>query len=203
MRGHGSVWQRAAGAGAGSLHTERAMVWNLVALEPDAKRWLALRPILGQLGYRAVAVRDVCAVASLLVSFEVPMLLIRPIGDLQEHSRLIALIRKLGTRVFVTAEIAQPQILSQYYALGEQARTVRADPLAVASDLVRQARERVELLPTAPPFDASASPANDAPIPYRESTERAPGRPLSEPDHVATDAFPPHSALRAPVASSA
>lgn len=175
------------------------MVWNLVALEPDAKRWLTLRPILSRLGYHAVAVQDVRAVESLIDAFDIDIALIRPIGSLQEHARLAGLVRETGTRVFVTAELARPQVLSQYYALGDQARTVRLDAVALATDLVRHARERVDLLPPVPPFDADRGAANDGPVPWpSETTERAPTRPQGKADCIETSRL---MSIRAPGAA--
>ncbi|MEM6994535.1 MAG: hypothetical protein AAF721_28725 [Myxococcota bacterium] len=161
------------------------MVWNLVALEPDSNRWLVLRPALGQLGYRAVAVDNVRALESVLDAFDVDAVLIRPIGDLEEHTRLVARLKRMGTRVFVTAEIRRPQILSLYYALGDQTRTVRPAPLAVGTDMLRHARQRVDQLPPVPEFGQGTTAANDPPlVRLDETTEREPSKPALHADRV-------------------
>ncbi|MBL4687171.1 MAG: hypothetical protein JKY37_21420 [Nannocystaceae bacterium] len=164
------------------------MVWNLVALEPDSNRWLLLRPVLGQLGYRAVAVDNVRALESVIDAFDVDAVLIRPMGDIEEHARLVERFRRTGTRVFITAEIRRPQILSLYYTLGDQTRTVRMAPIALGTDMLRHARERVDRLPPVPEFGGVAVAANQRPVArLSENTERAPVRPALRGDHVAPE----------------
>ena len=154
------------------------MVWNIVALEPDSDRWLTLRAVLGRLGHRAVAVDSVRGIESVLDAFEVEGVLIRPVGNLEEHRRLAQHLSTLGTRVYVTAEISQPQILALYYALGDQTRTVRMHPAELANDMPRHARETVDRLPPLPEFGIATTAANDAPLVRIDSaTERAPSRP--------------------------
>lgn len=164
------------------------MVWNLVALEPDSQRWQFLRPVLGRLGHRAVAVQNVRAVESVVETFDVDAVLIRPVGSLQEHRRLAALLRKTKTRVFVTAEVRQPRILSLYYALGDQTRTVRPAPMELVSDMIRHADAQVDLLPPVPMFDHCDVAANEPSLlRLAETTEREPGQPQCRTDHVASD----------------
>lgn len=174
------------------------MVWNLVALEPDADRWLVIRPLLAQLGYRAVAVQDVRALESVVDAYDVDVVLIRPVGKISEHCRLAALLRKTGTRVFVTAEVSRPRILSLYYALGEQTRTLRPEPRQLGLDILHHAQERIDLLPPIPEFGQPMHAANtvaaapkhaaaNSMAPKPKSTERSPSRPGTNSDRIATE----------------
>lgn len=162
------------------------MSTTLVALEPDADRWDELRPRLSRIGMPGVAVGEVRGIESVIASYGVTAVLVRPIGNTDEHRRLVSMLRRTGTRVFVTADIAQPQILSLYYGLGNQTRTVRPDPAQLVDDIQRHAHHNVDLLPPLPEFDRVMGVANEPPLLRMEITERDPIRPQTRVDRVST-----------------
>jgi len=159
---------------------------TLVVLEPDAVRWEQLRPRLARIGMPGVAVDEVHAVETMINAYGIDAVLVRPIGDIEDHRRLVAVLRREGTQVFVTAEISQPQILSLYYGLGEQTRTVRPDTEQLVEDLQRHAHQDVDLLPPLPEFGQVTGVANEPPLLRLEITERDPMRPAVRADRVAT-----------------
>ena len=176
------------------------MTTTLVALEPDADRWQELRPRLASIGMPGVAVDGVRGVESVIANFGIDAALIRPVGDIDDHRRLVAMLRDEGTRVYVTAEISQPQILALYYGLGDQTRTVRPDPALLVDDILLHARQNVDLLPPIPEFGQVSGVANEAPRLCRlEITERDPVRPEVVADRVAPGAI---DWIRLPAASA-
>ena len=175
------------------------MSTTLVVLEPDAARWQELRPRLSRIGMPGIMVDEVRGIESVIASYGVDAVLIRPIGDINEHRRLVSMLRRKGTRVFVTAEIAQPQILSLYYGLGDQTRTVRPDPAQLVDDIQRHAHQDVDLLPPLPEFGQVMGVANEPPLLRMEITEREPVRPRTRVDRVSTGRL---EHIRLPAASA-
>lgn len=175
------------------------MSTTLVVLEPDAARWQDLRPRLSRIGMPGIAVDRVRGIESVIVSHGIAAVLVRPLGDIDEHRRLVSALRRRGTRVFVTAEIAQPQILSLYYGLGDQTRTVRPDPAQLVDDIQRHAHQDVDLLPPLPEFGQVAGVANEPPLIRMETTERDPIKPRMRVDRVSTGRL---ELIRLPAASA-
>lgn len=175
------------------------MSTTLVAFEPDANRWQDLRLRLSRIGMPGIAVDRVRGIESVIASYGVAAVLVRPIGDIDEHRRLVSMLACKGTRVFVTAEIAQPQILSLYYGLGDQTRTVRPDPAQLVDDMQRHAHHDVDLLPPLPEFDHVAGVANEPPLIRMETTERDPIKPRARVDRVSTGRL---DFIRLPAASA-
>ena len=113
------------------------MSWNFVALEPDPARWQQIHAGLTELGHRAVAVASTAELAAVLEAFRIDAVLLRPLGDVDSHRAILQRLRRSGATVYVTAEPADPRVLSAYYSLGDLARVVRPDPEDLVIDLQR------------------------------------------------------------------
>ena len=138
--------------------------WNLVVLDPDSNHWQLVRGMLERMGHRPIAVDSIEGLESVLDAYDVESVLIRPVGDLEDHRRLARRLQRLGTRVFVVADITALRVLSIYYALGDQTRTVRPHPAELAADMIRHARRLVDALPPVPEFGTHVVAANDPPL---------------------------------------